>query len=78
VLDETILYRQGDIFACVADRNRAASMLGYAPVVSLDDAILEFVLWARSQPADRSRDGKAVAELERYGMLRTGRGPAHR
>ena len=76
VLDETILYRQGDIFACVADRNRAASTLGYAPIVSLEDAILEFVQWAHSQPADRSHEDKAATELERYGMLGTGRGPA--
>lgn len=68
VMEQTRQFRVGDIFACVADMNRARSVLGYGPVVDLDAGVEEFVAWARTQ-ANSDDAEQAARELEQHGLL---------
>jgi len=61
-------FRQGDIFSCYADLTQSKQHLNYAPTVSLEHGMQEFVDWASTQ---ESLDGyeKTVTELEKYGLF---------
>ena len=61
-------FRVGDVFACVADLERAAAQLGYRPTVDLDEGMREFAAWAAGQDATDGYD-KTVAELSQYGLF---------
>ena len=50
-------YRVGDIRHCFADISQASALLGYRPVVSLDDGLRELTAWLANQQAeDRVHD----------------------
>lgn len=56
-------YRAGDIRHCVADISRARNLLGYEPLVRLEQGIPELLEWVRQQQAE-DRVSKATSELE--------------
>lgn len=60
--------RVGDIRHCFADINKARTLLGYTPQMSLEDGIAELVEWLRTQSAD-DRVEEHKAELETRGLL---------
>ena len=68
---DTGKFRMGDIFACVADISRANQVLGYAPSVSLDEGMREFVAWANTIESKDHYD-QASSELAKFGLLGSG------
>jgi dTDP-L-rhamnose 4-epimerase len=63
-------FRVGDVFACYADLNKSASVLGYAPTLGIDEGLTEFVKWASHQvPADQY--DQTVCELKQHGLFGT-------
>jgi dTDP-L-rhamnose 4-epimerase len=69
MVDTTLKYRMGDIFACIADLERARAVLAYEPQVPLSEGIREFVEWAQRQAIESDRDARAATELEGHGLL---------
>ncbi len=61
-------FRVGDIFACVANLERANRLLGYEPRTSLDAGMKEFALWAHTQHATDEYD-VTVEQLTRHGLF---------
>src|SRR5690606_34800859 len=61
-------YRMGDIRHCTADIGRARELLGYAPMVPLEDGLGELVEWLSHQ--ERPHDGieAHAAELAGHGL----------
>lgn len=62
-------YREGDIRHCVADISKAKSLLGYEPLVSLEQGIPELLSWVRAQAAQDQVES-ATAELESRQLVR--------
>ena len=62
-------YRVGDIRHCVADVSRAEQVLGWKASISLDEGLRDLVAWFRDQEGDRISIQRALAELERRGLL---------
>jgi len=60
-------YRVGDIRHCFADITRARELLGYVPLVSLDDGLRELAAWLREAEAVDRFDA-ARRELENRGL----------
>jgi dTDP-L-rhamnose 4-epimerase len=60
-------YRAGDIRHCFADVSRAATALGFAPVVSFADGMRELAGWLEGQQAE-DRVDEATAALVRRGL----------
>jgi dTDP-L-rhamnose 4-epimerase len=60
-------YRVGDIRHCFADITRASAVLGYAPVVSLEDGLIELAEWLRERTA-LDRVTHATEELALRGL----------
>jgi dTDP-L-rhamnose 4-epimerase len=67
--DLTGKYREGDIRHCVADISRARSLLGYQPLVSLEQGMPELLTWIRAQKAD-DRVGEATSELIAHKLVK--------
>lgn len=63
-------YRLGDILACYADIRRARQLMGWQPVVGLQDGLQEFVRWAETQETVDLYH-KAEAELKHHGLFGT-------
>jgi dTDP-L-rhamnose 4-epimerase len=61
--------RLGDVRHCIPDLRRAERVLGYRPLVALDDGIRELGGWLREQTAD-DRTEQMRRELERHGVAR--------
>lgn len=62
-------FREGDIRHCVADLSRARDLLGYEPLVLLDQGLPQLLKWVREQSA-QDGVGRATAELEARGLVR--------
>lgn len=60
-------YRVGDIRHCFADIGQARSILGYEPLVSFDEGLLELATWLEGQVAE-DRVDQARAELSTRGL----------
>jgi dTDP-L-rhamnose 4-epimerase len=60
-------YRVGDIRHCFADISRARSVLGYEPVVPLEQGIIELAEWLKGQVA-HDRVAEASAQLSSRGL----------
>ncbi|MDB6123172.1 MAG: UDP-galactose 4-epimerase [Pedosphaera sp.] len=60
-------YRMGDIRHCFADINFAQRILGYEPLVPLEEGLLELVEWLEGQVAE-DRVDQAGAELSARGL----------
>lgn len=60
-------YRIGDIRHCFADVARAAEQIGYAPQVTLNAGLSDYVEWVAGQTTDDGVD-KAAAELTSRGL----------
>jgi dTDP-L-rhamnose 4-epimerase len=60
-------YRLGDIRHCFADLGLARSILGYEPLVSLEEGLGELVEWLKGQVAE-DRVAQASAELSARGL----------
>ena len=60
-------YRVGDIRHCFADIGLAKRVLGYRPVVELEDGIVELAGWLEQQVARDDVD-RATRELEARGL----------
>lgn len=62
-------YRQGDIRHCVADISTARRLLGYEPLVSIEEGVPRLIEWVRQQSAI---DGvlRATGELQARGLVR--------
>ncbi len=60
-------FRQGDIRHCYADIDRARTVLGYEPQVSLEQGVQELAGWLEGQIAEDQVDA-ASAELEKRGL----------
>jgi dTDP-L-rhamnose 4-epimerase len=62
-------FRAGDVRHCFADISRATELLGYAPLVDLEQGMEELAEWLEGQVAvDRAED--AAAELALRGLMR--------
>jgi dTDP-L-rhamnose 4-epimerase len=60
-------YRAGDIRNCFADITRARTLLGYEPLISLEQGLHQLGQWLRAEkPVDHSE--AARLELERLGL----------
>src|SRR5436190_1004903 len=62
-------YREGDIRHCVAEISKARTLLGYEPIVSLEQGIPELLNWVSEQSAE-DQISKATAELETRQLVR--------
>jgi dTDP-L-rhamnose 4-epimerase len=60
-------YRVGDIRHCFADITLAREHLGYSPLMTLDDGLVELTEWLGGQEAD-DRVGQAREELATRGL----------
>src|SRR5712671_1539764 len=60
-------YRVGDIRHCFADIGLARQVLGYEPKVTLEEGLLELVVWLEGQVAV-DRVDQASAELSARGL----------
>lgn len=60
-------FRAGDIRHCYADISKAQTILGYAPAVTLDDGLTDFVGWLSGEVAI-DRVASAMDELARRGL----------
>jgi dTDP-L-rhamnose 4-epimerase len=60
-------YRVGDIRHCFADVRQARAILGYEPLVSFDEGMLELADWLEGQVAE-DRMEQARAELLARGL----------
>jgi dTDP-L-rhamnose 4-epimerase len=60
-------YRVGDIRHCFADIHLARNVLGYEPLVSLEEGLLELMEWLEGQVAE-DRVDQARAELSARGL----------
>jgi dTDP-L-rhamnose 4-epimerase len=60
-------YRVGDIRHCFADITRAEKVLGYRPLVAMDDGMVELAEWLEGQVAIDSVDA-ATSELAARGL----------
>jgi dTDP-L-rhamnose 4-epimerase len=61
-------YRNGDIRHCFADITAARQLLGYAPLVSLEEGMTELVGWLGGQAAP-NHETKARDELTAKGLI---------
>jgi dTDP-L-rhamnose 4-epimerase len=59
-------FRIGDIRHNYADIERARSILGYTPNVTLEKGLVNFISWAETQPAYKDKSSKAISELAAY------------
>jgi dTDP-L-rhamnose 4-epimerase len=62
-------FRLGDIRHNSADIARLGSVLGKAPLVSLEDGLRRFAAWVREQPLPEDRLPQANDELKRRNMM---------
>ena len=62
-------YREGDIRHCVADISKARELLGYEPMIQLEDGLVELLDWVRDQDAD-DRVQTATAELAAHSLVK--------
>ena len=62
-------YRLGDIRHNMADVSRLSSVLGLAPIVSLEEGLARFAAWVQTQPLLDDGLDKANQELVRRGMM---------
>ncbi|MDT5060853.1 MAG: dTDP-L-rhamnose 4-epimerase [Acidobacteriota bacterium] len=62
-------YREGDIRHCIADISRARHLLGYEPLITLEEGIPELLGWVREQKA-MDQMAQATAELENHHLVR--------
>lgn len=60
-------YRVGDIRHCFADIGQARNILGYEPLVSFDEGMMELAAWLEGQVAE-DRVDQARAELSTRGL----------
>jgi dTDP-L-rhamnose 4-epimerase len=60
-------YRVGDIRHCFADISRARAVLGYEPLVPLEQGIIELAEWLKGQVA-HDRVAEARAQLTSRGL----------
>ncbi len=63
------LYREGDIRHCVADIAKARKLLGYEPLVTLEDGLAELLNWLGQQEAEDKVE-KATAELASRSLVK--------
>jgi len=61
-------FRVGDIHACVADLAQTRKLLDYAPKISFEEGMREFVAWAQSQQTVDLYQ-KTVEELKTFGLF---------
>jgi dTDP-L-rhamnose 4-epimerase len=62
-------YREGDIRHCVADISKAKKLLGYNPMVSLEEGLAELLQWLGEQDAE-DRVESATAELAARSLVK--------
>jgi dTDP-L-rhamnose 4-epimerase len=62
-------FREGDIRHCVADISKAKRLLGYQPLISLQEGIPGLLAWVSRQRASDST-AKATKELEERNLVR--------
>lgn len=60
-------YRTGDIRHCFADISRARQVLGYQPLISLEEGLMELTEWLQGQVA-RDNVAQAGSELAERGL----------
>jgi dTDP-L-rhamnose 4-epimerase len=61
-------FRVGDIRHCYADLQRAQSLLGFSPKVTLSQGLERFCAWAREQPVHQDQSARATEELRKSGL----------
>lgn len=66
-------FRAGDIRHCYADLRRAGKFLDFEPQVGIADGLKRFCEWVETQPVVTDESTKAMDELARLGLGRSGR-----
>jgi dTDP-L-rhamnose 4-epimerase len=61
-------FRAGDIRHCYADLARAREVLGYAPLLTVDQGLALFCRWVMAQQVMEDRSEEAMNELVRLGL----------
>lgn len=64
-------FRVGDIRHCYADLSRARVVLGFEPLLNIDQGLARFCEWVVTQPVLQDRSEKAMSELANLGLGRT-------
>jgi dTDP-L-rhamnose 4-epimerase len=67
--DVVARFREGDIRHCVADTERARTLLGFEPQVTLEQGMPELLAWIQDEPAV-DHVSQATAELEARSLIR--------
>lgn len=67
-------FRIGDIAHNKADISKARDILGFNPMISLDNGLKEFCAWVKEQRIDNSRYEQSLSEMEDAGMFVRKRG----
>ncbi len=67
-MENTNIYRAGDILACTADITKSKSILQYQPKVTLQQGIEEFVKWALQQKSTNHYEN-TVNELSKHNLI---------
>lgn len=62
-------FRIGDIAHNIADIQKAKSLMGFCPTISLENGLQEFALWVMGQDRDNSGYEKSLNEMEQAGLL---------
>lgn len=62
-------FREGDIRHCVADISNARRLLGYEPLVSIEEGVPQLLEWVREQSATDAVV-RATGELQAHGLVR--------
>lgn len=62
-------FREGDIRSCYADMSRGQELLGFEARIGLEDGLRQLAQWV-SRQTTTDRSGEALAELERFRLVR--------
>ena len=62
-------FRIGDIAHNIADTTKAEKMLGFKPIVSLEDGLTAFCKWVIGEDRDNSGYENSLTEMEKAGMF---------
>lgn len=65
-------FRAGDIRHCYADLQRARELLGFEPRIGIEEGLTRFCDWVKTQPIVADQSERAMGELTKFGLGRTG------
>lgn len=66
-------FRAGDIRHCYADLGRAGEVLGYQPLLGVQQGLEKFCRWVLTQPILEDQSHKAMSELAQLGLGHSGK-----